>query len=448
MRMSHLVAVLTGLLLNGSLLLSAGAQTPLEAGLETGTETHAIDMATTLRLAGAQNLQIALAVARVREAEATYAETFNRFLPFLAPGVTGHYHDGQLQDIIGIVDFVNRQAVTLGASLNLNLNLGDALYERLRARQLVDLANARAEVERRNTVTRAAAAYLELARANDAIQVAEQAVNTAETYADEVSRAVTIGLAPQVEYYRVLTRLEQNRGLLVRTQAHRRIAAARLAQVLHLEPEVDLLPMDDARAPMSLTDPAIPLGQLLTQAQSARPELRVANASIAAAATETEAVRVGPRYPSLNARANFYQLNGGPNHEWSGFGGAQSYNLELSWRFGPGGLFDKRRIGVAEAREASARLERTLTQDVIMTEVVSAHTQRSALREQVSIAERALEAAQSALDMAMARRDFGVAAVLEVLLAEENLTQARFEYLESLTQYNQSEFELQRASGG
>jgi outer membrane protein TolC len=407
-----------------------------------------IDLATTLRLAGAQSLQVELATSRVNEAEASYAETFNRFLPFVQATFSAAHHDGEAQDVAGVVKPVNRQSAVIGASLNYTLALGDTLYRRLQAKQLVKVASAQASAERANTIAAAGAAYVELARAQDAIGVAQQAVDIAESYADQVKRAVAIGLALQGDYYRVQTRVEQNRALLVQARSERRIAAARLAQLLHLEPETDLAPGGDAHAPLTLTDPQLTLAQLLQQARKARPELEAVGAAVAAADSVSEGARSAPRYPTLNARANLYGLNGGPNDQWSGYGRGEDYTLELSWRFGPGGLFDNRQADVAEARAISARIERTQTQETIVTQVITAHSQRTALREQVTLAERALAAAQSALDLALARREFGVSAVLEVLLAEEALTQSRLGYLAVLTRTNQAEFELQRATGG
>ena len=46
-----------------------------------------IDLATTLRLAGAQNLDVQLARTAVDEARANYASAIERFLPTLAAGV-------------------------------------------------------------------------------------------------------------------------------------------------------------------------------------------------------------------------------------------------------------------------------------------------------------------------------------------------------------------------
>jgi outer membrane protein TolC len=74
----------------------------------------------------------------------------------------------------------------------------------------------------------------------------------------------------------------------------------------------------------------------------------------------------------------------------------------------PGDLIDKLRQSAAKARTEAPRLEHPLLADNIMAEVVGAYTERAALWQQLEIAEHALSAAQSTLNLVLARRELGV----------------------------------------
>src|ERR1043165_7582569 len=72
--------------------------------LTTSTNTpQLIDLATALRLAGAQNLDVAIARERVKEAKAQHDQARMQFLPWLSPGIGYRRHDGNIQDVVGNV---------------------------------------------------------------------------------------------------------------------------------------------------------------------------------------------------------------------------------------------------------------------------------------------------------------------------------------------------------
>jgi len=73
-------------------LPSFGAQT-------TNGSSYPIDLPATLRLAGAQNLDIQIARERLKEAEAERTSALERFFPWVAPGVSYHRRDGVAQGV-------------------------------------------------------------------------------------------------------------------------------------------------------------------------------------------------------------------------------------------------------------------------------------------------------------------------------------------------------------
>ena len=117
---------------------------------------HFVDLPTALRLAGANSLDVKLAHERQIEAEANYEAARLKFLPWLAPAIGYRYHDGNVQAVDGSILSTEKQSYTGGVGLNAQVDLGDAWYQKLSAKQLQVAAGHAAAGEHQLAVLRAA----------------------------------------------------------------------------------------------------------------------------------------------------------------------------------------------------------------------------------------------------------------------------------------------------
>src|SRR4030088_21595 len=79
-----------------------GAATAQETAQPAPTDsTYLIDLATALRLAGAQNLDVQLARNAVDEAHANYTSSVEQFIPALVPSASYLRHTGRDQNVDG-----------------------------------------------------------------------------------------------------------------------------------------------------------------------------------------------------------------------------------------------------------------------------------------------------------------------------------------------------------
>ena len=117
------------------LLAAAGVALALVARAQETNGVHAIDLATALRLAGANNLDVRIARERLAEARANQESATWQFFPWLAPGFAFRAHDHAVQNTEGDVIGVHRDSYTLGPALVAQVDVGDAIYKRLAARQ-------------------------------------------------------------------------------------------------------------------------------------------------------------------------------------------------------------------------------------------------------------------------------------------------------------------------
>lgn len=425
----------------------SSAQTAASATNATGTNVYLIDLPTALQLAGAQNLDVKIARERLAEAKANNDSALLQFFPWLSAGVTYRRHDDQIQDTTGNILEVHKQSYAPGGALVAQLDLGDAIYKKLAAKQLQHAADHGLEAQRQDSVTTAAQGYFDLAFAQAAVSVAAEAVRISTNYAAQLQSAVEAGIAFKGDSLRVSVQADRNRLALRQAIEQQRVAAARLAQTLHLDPAVELVARDTDLAPITLVKTNATLQALVARAISARPELKQGEAFVQAAKDNKNGAVYGPLIPSIGASAFAGGLGGGQGGDTGNFGPQQDYFVGIGWRIGPGGLFDFSRQKAAKARLNSTRISAEKLHDEIVRQVVEAFTRLQSQSEQINMARRGLTAAEEGLRLAQQRQEFGVGVVLENIQSEQDLTRTRSDYLKAITEFNKAQYGLSKAVG-
>ena len=410
-------------------------------------EVHSIDLPSALRLAGAQNLDVKIARERLAEAKANHQSAVAQFFPWLSPGITYRKHEDNAQATEGNIVDADKYSYAPGATVGVQLDLGDTIYKSLAAKQLAKAADHALEAQRQDTVLTAAQGYFELALAQGAVGVANEAVRISSNYETQLASAVGAGIAFKGDLLRARVQAERNRLALRQAKEQQRIAAARLAQVLRLDPVVELVPQDSDLAPLTLIETNSALDSLVAQTLATRPELKQSAALTFAARDAKNGATYGPLIPTLGAQAFWGGLGGGHDGGSDTFGGQQDYIVGASWRIGPGGLFDSGRKNSTQARLNIAELSANKLQDEITRQVVEAFTRWQSLADQLDTAKRALTAAEEGLRLAQQRKEFAVGVVLETIQAEQDLTRARLEYLRAVAEFDKAQYTLSKVTG-
>ena len=414
---------------------------------QTNTAAQPIDLPTALRLAGAQNLDVQIARERLVEAKAIHRSAVAQFFPWVSPGITYRQHDDKIQDVAGNIIDVNKYSYAPGATVGVQLELGDAIYKTLAAKQLANAADHAQEAQRQESVFVAALGYFDLAQAQNAVGVAKEAVRISSDYEAQLGRAVEAGIAFKGDLLRARVQLERNHLAARQAQEQQRVLAARLAQVLRLDTTVELIAQEAELVPLSLIATNTALAVVVQQSLAARPELKQSQSLTAAARETKQGVTYGPLIPSLGAQAFWGGLGGGRDGVSDTFGGQQDYVVGASWRLGPGGLFDFSRSRAAQARLKLAELNSDKLRDDITRQVVEAFTRWQSLADQLETTRRALAAAEEGLRLAQQRKEYAVGVVLETIQAEQDLTRARLDYLKAVSYFNKAQYALHRAGG-
>ncbi|EEF57521.1 TolC family protein [Pedosphaera parvula] len=427
-----------------SLLVSTAAA---QTNLTSSNETYTVDLPTVLRLASAQNLDVQIAREKLTQARASYNGAVMQFLPWLSPGVSFRRHDNFIQDVAGNIIEVHKESYAPGITVNAQVDLGDALYKSLAARQTLNAADHALEAQRQITLLSAIQGYYDLAKAQAQIAVDNEALRISQNLEQQLISAVSAGIAYKGDQLRAQVQTGQTALSLRQALEQQRVAGARLAEVLRLDPAVELVAKETELVPLSLVASNAALSPLVEQALVHRPELQASHSLVAAARSAHDGTTVGPLIPSLGGQAFIGGLGGGIDNQPHPFGQSEDYIAYLSWRIGPGGLFDFSRTRLYQSRLEDARLGEAKLHDQITREVVESITRFRSLSEQLTTVKHNLELAAEAEKLAEQRQEFAVGAVLEDIQTQQDLTRARNDFANIVAEFNKAQYALLRAIG-
>jgi outer membrane protein TolC len=443
------IAVPVGLLVATLAVPASSMSAPAEPAAPSPAATpYPIDLATALRLAGANAIDVQIARERLNAAKAVALSTLTQLLPWLSAGTIYRRHGALIQDVVGNMVTADKESYTVGPSVNLQVDVGDTVFRTLAARQAARAADRQVETQQQEVLLRAAQAYFDLLEAQAFVAAATESLDISRTYESQLQRAVEAGIAFKGDALRVRVQAQRNQLTLQQAREQQRIQAARLAEILRLDPAVALIANDIELAPLAVTSSAgRPIDDLVRQAVTARPEIAEAQ-SLVQAATETEKAAVyGPLIPTVAGQAFLGGLGGGKQAGPSTFGASRDYFATIGWRIGPGGLFDVGRVRASRARLAEAKWSVEKLRDSVARQVVEARTRVGSQEQQLETAKDALAAAEEALRLTRARQEFEVGVVLENILAEQDQARARQDYARTLGEFNKAQYGLSRALG-
>src|SRR5437870_2539136 len=117
------------------------AQVSVSSSSVATNNVYPIDLPTVLRLANAQNLDIQIARERLKEAKANHESAVELFFPWISPGAIYRRHENRIQDVVGNIIDADKQSYTVGGAVTAQLEIGDAIYKALAAKQLINAAD-------------------------------------------------------------------------------------------------------------------------------------------------------------------------------------------------------------------------------------------------------------------------------------------------------------------
>ncbi|MGE3803884.1 MAG: TolC family protein [Gemmataceae bacterium] len=427
-------------------------------------ERFPIDLPTALRLAGANNLQIALAQERIQQAQARLQAANVLWIPSLQAGVGYNRHDGTIQDTRGDVFEISRSSVYAGGGPNVGgnpLNGGtngparffvglpftDALFEPLVRRQDTEAANAVHAATFNDTLLQVTSAYLDLVRAYGDHAIAVEAVTNAQELVRLIDSRVRAGTTPPADGYRAQAELADRQRQQFEAQEVLHVTSAELVRLLRLDQSLVLYPLDEQPVPIDVVDQELPLPELIVQGLSSRPEMAAYQAQVNAARTRLRQEKWRPCLPNLQVGYSGGAFGGGRNAFLGNFDGRSDLDALLVW--------DLRNLGFGNRALQRERLSQNLQaglafeqlSDLVAAEVARSYYQVRFRNRQLDYTRLQVRAAAEALPLNFKGIRGGQLRAIEAQQAIQALVLARKQYLASLTDYNRAQFALLRALG-
>jgi len=416
--------------------------------------TYPVDLPTALRLADANNPTVGVARARVRQAVAQLDRARLAWIPNLVLGPTFFYHGGVDQNRRGDIFTVSRGNYTLGVGPTIRVDVSEALYLPLVARQHVQAADSTARATSNNIQLDVAVAYLDLVELHGLMAINADITDRTEQILRSAFLGAKAGLnKTAADLNRAATELQLRReeGKVLRGRID--AAAARLGRLLLLDPSVELTPFEIAVVPVILVPGEYPLEQLIQTALRARPEITVATAGVAAADALARQAKMAPLLPRVQADFIAGGLSGSRNDmTFSSLGSQYNTGVAIVWNFDNFGLGNAATNRARRANQDAARYQLQETQALVASQVVEAAQTAAARFEALDPAQEAVRQAQE-MYRKFRESSFGVVGpkaqfdALEPLTAVQALNAARVQYLQQVVEFNRAQFRLFTAIG-
>lgn len=439
-----------------------------------GQEIRPIDLPSVLKLAGARDLDIAIARARVAAAAAELQHARALWLPSVFIGPNWIRHDGQAQIVEGKVRTISKSSLWLGATaaggssvagpvpaggpaavtgLTTVLRFSDAIFLPLAASQVVDARQAKVRVASNDALLGVAETYLELQRAAGRLAIAREAAAHAEQLAGITGAFARTGAGLEGDHQRSLVERDRRLADVEAALGALEVASAEVVRRTRLDPSIVVAPLEPAEMVLEIVTDKLPIDSLIAVGLRNRPELAEARSLVEETLIRLKQARLRPFIPSMAFRYSGGGFGGGQDEFFGDFKTRSDADVNLYWETANLGFTDRAIRGQREAERREADLQFFKVSDQVAAEVVQAEKARLAARRQMAKIQSALPESLRSLELNF--RTIREAAGLpvpatrpiEVLQPIQALALARGEYLDSVIDYNKSQFRLFHALG-
>jgi outer membrane protein TolC len=407
-------------------------------------ELIAIDLASAVRVASAQNLEIRAARERVEAARGRYESSVESIAPVVSPGVAFSHLSGVNQGVTGQLVPANFSTFGPLVMVQLLLNPGQVIYDAIAAKKRLLGTEQQEQFAVMDTLRQTARHYYDLVLAQAQVAVARQAL----TEANELTRLTALRLRagtvlPADDAKARASLAEREQDLTAAINAFYQTSIA-LALTLHLDSTVTLIPRSSELTPVRLVADDLSIDRMLDIAVQYRPDLQSVRSFAAASGADVHSVLWGGVGPQVQAGYQFGEIRSQTPD--------QSFDTQEQRRANAGAglglnLATLGRVKSARAVEQQAKLDAERSLDTVRADVVSAQQESAAQAKLIPAAQRQLDSAVEALRLAKANFGVGNALLLDVLQSEDALNSARLRHTTAVVTYNKAQIDLLAALG-
>ena len=342
-------------------------------------------------------------------------------------------------NVLNTPDPFGNFATRLGGTWNLFDSL--ASWRKVnRAERVKDAAGHQLERTDQEVIFRVVDSYYNVLLAKKQLDVAGQAMKTAQAILDRSKDRFESGVAVESDYLSSQVRLATRRQELIRAQNNMALAMAQLSTSMGISADTEFDPVE-VLAEKNL--PATSLDDLEKQAVGRRPDLNRIRSE-----EEAQQQSVSIAKASFGPRVNAFGGWEADNPTLLAGGGGNSWlaGIEVQFDLFEGGA-KRARLSHERALEEKVSAVKEMATDAVRLEVRRAYYDLDAARQQVDVARATIAEAQESLRINQDRYDSGLSTITDLLAAEEAARRSQTDYWEALYRYHTGYANLELASG-
>ncbi len=427
-----------------------------------------ISLPTALQLADVRALDVAAANARVRAAAAALEGAEVLWLPTITLGGDYNRHDGRNQDTMGNVFDNSRSSGMVGVGTGIGpaaiLDVGQALFAPLYARQQVRARQADLQAASNDTLVAVSDAYFNVQQARGETAAALEIIRRTDDLLAR-TRKLAPAIVPDLELFRAETELARRQEAELMARERWQTASADLVRLLRLDPSAQVEPVEPPQLRVDLIDLNKPVDELIPIGLMNRPELASRQAQVQATLALLRQEKLRPLIPSVLLRGYSTPVTGtlgagyfggGPNDHFGNGDLRSDWDLQVLWQLNNLGFGNHALVRQREAENRLALIDLFRTQDRVAAEIAQAYAQAKQAARRVDVAANAVRSATlsadknlTALSQSKKVGDQLVTLVRpqEVVAALQALAQTYTDYYGAVADANRAQFRLYRALG-
>ncbi len=427
-----------------------------------------INLPTALQLANVRAVDVAAATERIKAAVALLEQARVLWLPTITVGGDYNRHDGPVQNNDGTIVQASHSSMMFGVGSGLLnaavLNVCDAIFGPLYARQQVKVREADLQTASNDTLVAVSNAYFNAQQARGELAGATESTRRMEQLVERTQKLVP-DLFPELETDRAEAELARRRQAESTARQRWKVASAELLRVLRLDPTAQVEPVEPPQLRVELIDLSKPVDELIPIALTNRPELASQQALVQATLIQLKQEKLRPLIPSVLLRGYSTPVTGtlayglfagGTNSTIANVGSREDVDLQLLWQLNNLGFGN---LGLAHQRKAENNLaivELFRLQDRVAAEVAQAHAEAREAAQRVGLAEKGVQSAVRSADknlvaLGETKKAGNLLVTLvrpqEVVASIQALAQAYSDYFAAVAEANRAQFALYRALG-
>ena len=436
------------------------AALPVSASASDNSSGWELDLGTALSMVGGDHPAVGFAQWRVEEAYAQLEQAKTLWLPSIRAGFSYHKHDGNLQASDGTISDVNRNSLQYGLGagavgagttprqgITAEFHTRDAIFQPRIAEKTTWAREHAVNAEFNRQLLEVANAYIELLTAEQDRRIIEDSEKRMQQLSKLTGDFAKTGRGLQADADRMATETALIETRLIEARERADVASARLAQSLSVDANHRIVPHDQTCVPIDLVNLDTDKATLIATGLACRPELEESRALVEVACQEYQRQKFSPFIPSVLLGLSQTGFGGGVGSDVNDVDNRFDFDAMVTWEVRNFGMGERAARNATAARIEQAKFENVRRLDQVAREVSETQTQAIHRKQRIKIAQQAILTAENSYERNLRRIRDAQGLPLEVLQSVQALENARRAYLEAVSDYNQSQFQLQWALG-